>query len=66
MAKETAVYPIGVVSKLYAENEMLKKIVNTTLNDDRVPEEYKQYIVEHMGKEHFYLGDKPWCWRGVL
>lgn len=63
---ERAVYPIEVVSKLYVENEMLRRIVSSMLNDERVPEEYKEFIIEHAGKERFYLGDKPWGWKGVL
>lgn len=63
---DAAIYPIGTISKLYVENKMLERIVNTTLNDDRVPEEFKEFIIEQIVKEHFYLGDKPWCWKGVL
>lgn len=63
---EGAIYPIEVVSKLYVENEMLRRIVNSMLNDERVPEEYKEFIIEYTGKEWFYLGDKPWGWKGVL
>ena len=66
VVKETAIYPIDVVSKLYVENEMLKRIADTILNDERVPEEYKEFIIEYIGKEWFLLGDKPWCWKGVL
>jgi|GEM_PF-4024867 len=66
MAKETAVYPIDIVSKLYVENEMLKRIVNSILNDERVSEEYKEFIIEYIGKEWLLLGEKPWGWKGVL
>ncbi|SFE39045.1 hypothetical protein [Peptostreptococcus sp. D1] len=55
----------GFLTKIITERELLIAIVNGFLNDDRVPEEVIEGIVDWADRRVMDTKEKPYCWVGL-
>lgn len=53
------------LTKVIAERELLIAIVNSFLNDDRVPEEVIEGIADWADRRVMDTKEKPYCWVGL-